>query len=113
MKVLKLVSSYFIWVIISLISALGYMRIILGPKPEPSTGIMKMFDWVYGFVMMRVGFIIGMIILFIFILIDNFYFKKSFKNNKKLFSIRFLTIIVITVIVGTIHYWLEKVIDVI
>ncbi|WP_308993833.1 hypothetical protein QLS71_010170 [Mariniflexile litorale] len=113
MNILKQILIYLIWTFISLLSAFGYMRIILGPKPKPSTGFMKMFDWTYGVAMLHVGSIIGSIIALLYIIIDVFYLKKRLKNNSKRMMIRFIIILIITLIVGTTHYIFEKVIDII
>ena len=113
MSILKRILSYFIWTLIAFLCAFGYMRIILGAKPKPSTGIMILFDWVYGYALVYVGSIIGSIIAFLYIIIDVFYLNKKLKSRANSTIIRLLIVIIITVIVGTTHYLLEKVIDVI
>ncbi|WP_139327720.1 hypothetical protein [Zobellia uliginosa] len=89
------------------------MRIILGPKPKPSSGILKMFDWVYGVSLFHVGLVIGSIIAFLFIIINHFYLKKSFATNANRSLIRLLVILILALIVGTTHYICEEVIDII
>lgn len=113
MKILKQLLVYLVWIIISLLGGIGYMRMVLGPKPEPSNGIMRIFDWVYGAALFEVGSMIGGIIALLFILLDIFYLKKKLKNNRNSILIRLLSIIIIIVLVGTTHFILEKVIDVI
>ncbi|WP_445711974.1 hypothetical protein [Flavobacterium sp.] len=113
MCILKQIGTYLIWIVLSLFMAFGYMRIILGPKPKPSTGLMIMFDWVYGVAILHVGAIIGSIIALLYILIDIFYLKKKLKNNSKRTIIRLFIVTVITFIVGITHYICEKVIDII
>ena len=113
MTILKRILNYLIWSILSFLSAFGYMRIILGPKPEPSTGWMKIFDSVYDIAMLNVGVILGSIIALLYILIDVFYLKQKLKNNTLNLFIRFLTLIAIISIVSITHYIIEKVIDII
>lgn len=113
MTIQKQILHYLIWTIISFLGAFGYTRIILGPKPEPSTGVMKYFDGIYLLVMYHVGIVIGCIIAILFILIDVFYLRKKLKNNPKSVAIRFLVIVIITFVLGTTHYVCEKVIDII
>lgn len=89
------------------------MKIILGPQPNPSTGFMRIFDWLYEYVLVHIGLIIGSIIALLYILIDVFYLNKRLKNNSYSTIIRFLIVMTIAIVVGTTHYVLEKVIDVI
>jgi len=113
MKFLKQSLVYLIWVILALLLGIGYMWILLGPKGEVSTGFMHIFDLIYDLALVSIGLIAGSVIAFLFILIDIFYLKKKLKDNTKSTRIRFLILLIITVIVGVTHYVLEKVIDVI
>ncbi len=113
MTLLKQILNYLIWAIFSFLFAFGYMRIILGPKPEPSTGWMKLFDWIYDISMLNLGLILGSIIALFYIFIDLFYLKQKLKSNAFSPFVRFLTLIAITGIVGIIHYVAEKIIDII
>ncbi|MDO6519178.1 hypothetical protein [Zobellia uliginosa] len=89
------------------------MRIILGPTPKPSSGILKMFDWAYEVALFHVGSVIGSIIAFLFIIINHFYLKKRLAANANRSLIRFLVILILALIVGTTHYICEEVIDII
>jgi len=114
MRVLKRILNYFIWTLIAFISAFGYTRIILGPKPEEDTGFLTfIFSLIYKFGFVRIGLIIGSIIALLFILIDVFYLNKRLNNSARSTIIRFLIVIGITMMIAAIHYILEKVIDVI
>lgn len=114
MKILKQILNYVMWTLIALLSAFGYTRIILGPIPEPTTGF---FDFIFYIIYMvglpRLVLIIGGIIALLYILTDIFYLRKKLKHNSKRIIIRFLVILMITIVVGIIHYMLEKVIDII
>ena len=112
-SVVKQLFNYCFWAVMSFLAAFGCMRIMLGPRPESSKGFMRIFDFIYDIVMIELVPIIGGIIAFLYILIDIVYLKKKLKNNSKSILLRFLTIIIITLIVGTTHYLLEKVIDII
>ena len=113
MTILKQIINYFIWSLIAFLSAFVYVRIILGPKTESSSAFMVMFGWFYEYAFIYIGLIIGSIIFLLFILIDIFYLKKKLKTGISSLFIRFFIIIFITVFVGSMHYILEKVIDVI
>lgn len=113
MNILKQTLSYLIWTLVSFIVALVYMRIILGPQPEASNLLMLIFHLSYEYAFIHIGAIIGFIIAFLFILLDKFYLIKKLKNNGKGTLIRFFVILLISSLVGIIHYILEKVIDVI
>ncbi|MCG8183455.1 hypothetical protein [Tenacibaculum piscium] len=114
MKLVYQIRDYFFWVILSLLSGIGYMRIVLGAKPKSSSiGILNVFDWIYDVVLFHVGLSIGSIIALLYVILDVFYLKKKFKNKAKLTRIRFLFFSIIVIIVGVIHHVLEKIIDVI
>ncbi len=74
---------------------------------------MKIFDGIHDLVLLYVGSIIGAIVAVLYILFDIFYLKKKLENNSRPRLIRFITIIIITTIVGVTHYILEKVVDII
>ncbi len=111
MSILKQLLHYFIWILVSFLFAVGYTRIILGPKP--STDFIKPFDWLYILVLQHLGLVIGSMIAVIFILIDVFYLKEKLKNNSNAIPNRFLVILIITFILGITHYVCEKIIDII
>lgn len=113
MTVLKQFLAYFFWILISILSGIGYMRIVLGPKPKPSEGFMKLIDWTYEVALIQVGTIIGAFIALIFILLNTLYLNKKLEENSTKNIIRFITILIITFVVGSTHYFLEKVIDII
>jgi len=115
MKILKQILVYLIWTVIALLIGIGYMRIILGagPKEETYGYFTFLVELLYNYGLIHVGLIIGSIIALLFILLDIFYLKKKLESNLKSTSIRFITLLVITIVVGVIHYILEKVIDVI
>jgi len=113
MKIFKQLRYYLFWIIICLLGGLAHMRIVLGPPPKPSKGIMKMFDWIYGVSLVHVGLVVGGIIALLFIVLDIYYLKKKLKDNPKKMGIRFLVVLALTAVVGITHYILEKVVDVI
>jgi hypothetical protein len=114
MSTFKRILTYFAWAIISLLSVFVYMRIILGAKPEESESFFKIiFRLFYEYAFIYIGLIIGSVVAFLFILIDVFYLNKRLKNNMKATVFRFFIVILITILVGIIHYVLEKVINVI
>ncbi|OUS02830.1 hypothetical protein A9Q86_01920 [Flavobacteriales bacterium 33_180_T64] len=109
---LKRSLSYLIWVVLSLLFGVGYMRLLLGSAiKEPKTALSYLLSMFFYFGIFRVGLIIGGIIALLFILIDAFYLKKKLDNKTNL--IRFIVLLIITMFVVVIHYTLEKVIDII
>ncbi len=104
--------SYFIWILVSFLLAALYVKIILGAKPESSSDFNKILLWLYQHVFLLVSFVLGSFNAFIFVLIDMFYLKKS-TFGIKLTVIRLFALVLVTTTSGIIHYFLEKVIDVI
>lgn len=113
MSILKQIRTYLIWVCVSFLCALVYTRIILGPKPKPATGIAHLLEVLYDFAQLYLVGRIGAIIALLFIIIDVLYLKNKLKSNSKNIGIRFLVMIVISIVLGAIHYVCEKVIDII
>jgi hypothetical protein len=114
MPIVKQILSYCIWVLIAFISAFAYTRLILGPKPDESANFfMFIYSLIYNFGFIRIGLIIGSIISILYILLDVFYLKKRLIKTKYATLIRLLILMGITVVLGLIHYILEKVLDVI
>lgn len=113
MTVLKRILTYTIWTLIAFIFAIVYMLIILGSKPEIDSGFQIVIDLFYIHIFLYIGLIIGSIIAFLFILMDAFYLRKRLSSNKNTIIIRLGIMLAITAFVGIVHYFLEKVIDVI
>lgn len=113
MKTLKQIFVYLIWVVVSLMLGIGYMRIILGPREKPTTILSFIFNLIYDLGLFHVGIRIGLIIAFLYVLLDVFFLKKKLKYTIKTVGIRFMILLAITCIVAIIHYILEKVIDII
>lgn len=110
---IKQIVVYLKWIVLSLIIGLTYMWILIGPTERSSNAFTYLLNIFYSYGVFYVGTIIGLLIAFTFILLDNFYLKKKLKNNAHGAFIRFIFLLMIAVIVGVIHYILEKVIDII
>ncbi|WP_415374710.1 hypothetical protein [Patiriisocius sp. Uisw_017] len=89
------------------------MRIILEARQEPSLGFNYFLDLFYEYAFFHIGAMIGCVIALLFIIADVFYFNKKLKNVKDSTLIRFIIIVILTIILGILHYVLEKVADVI
>ena len=113
MSILNRILKYFIWSQVSMILAILYMRIVIGPKPESTSRLEEVLDWMHYYIILYVGSIVGAIVAFLYIIIDIFYLEGKLKNNPKRTLIRFCTVVALTFVVGVSHYLLEKVIDVI
>ncbi|WP_445723720.1 hypothetical protein [Flavobacterium sp.] len=101
------------WIILSLFAGITYMRLLLGKIPDENSykGLGFFLNLFYSFGILYFGLILGFSIAVLFFLIDHFLLRKKLNNNSLL--IRFLTLFVITLTIGIIHYILEKVLDVI
>ena len=114
MRLFKIIISYFCWICIAILFAYGYMFLILGPIPEPSNGFIDIIGFIiYQVALLRVGPILAGIIAALYLLVDIFYLQKKLKEHSKKRVIRFLVMFIIAIVVGFVHYMLEKVIDVI
>ena len=109
----KRILNYLGWLVVAIILGFLHMRIILGSSPKSNDGGIQFLNGIHDFVLLYVGAIIGSIIAVIFILFDIFYLNNKLQGNSKATLFRFLIISIIAVIVGSTHYVLEKVIDVI
>lgn len=83
------------------------------PSEKNPNGFGFFLNVFYHYSLISVGLIIGGIIAVFFILVEYFILKKKLGNNRNILLIRSLTLLLITLAVGIVHYILEKVIDVI
>lgn len=113
MNLLKQIVCYLTWSIIAIVFGIVYMRIVLGANITTANGIGYLFSLFYNWGLFHIGVIVGVVITILFILIDVFYLKKKQQNNLQLTITRLACLIIIAMFVGTIHYMLEKVIDII
>ena len=113
MQKIKNITTYFLWTILSIVCAFAYLRIVLGTVPTPTTDIGEAVFYTLAFFALQLGLILGFIIALVFVLTDIFYLKKKLENKPFKILIRFGVILSITVLVGIIHYILEKVVNVI
>ncbi|WP_131248818.1 hypothetical protein [Aquimarina atlantica] len=110
---MKQLVTYIVWMILSLALGIVYMRILLGPNKVPSEGLWYLFHIFYNLGLLHIGARIGGVIALLFIISDVFYLKKKLKNNIQATLTRFMLLLGIAMIVGGVHYILEKVVDVI
>ncbi len=110
---LKRVLEYVLWALAAQLLGIGYMYLVLGSVPDDTTLISFIFSKIYFIGLVQVGGTIGAILAVIFILFDLFYLKRKWPPSKSLFGIRFLSMLVILLVIGIIHYLLEKTFDVI
>ncbi|EDP70560.1 hypothetical protein FBALC1_07373 [Flavobacteriales bacterium ALC-1] len=110
---LKQIFVYLKWVILSLIIGLTYIWILIGPTEKSTNAFTYLLNIFYGYGVLYIGTIFGLVVAFIFVLLDNFYLKKKLKNSAYGTFIRIGVLLMVAVIVGVIHYILEKVVDII
>lgn len=113
MKKIKIVLNYVVWILLALLSGLVYMRLLLGPKLEATNVFSTIVNIYYDIALLQIGAFIGGIIAILFLIVDYFYLKKRIKTSSRLIFFRFILLFCSMVVVGFIHYLLEKIIDVI
>lgn len=90
------------------------MRLLLGSPSEINyKGFDVLFGIFYHYALVYVGTIVGSCIAVFFIIIDYFLLRKKLSTNFNSTLIRILILLLITIFIGIIHYFLEKVVDVI
>lgn len=110
---LKKILGYVLWALAALFLGIGYMYLILGSAPEETTVVSFIVSKIYFIGLFQVGGIIGAILAVVFIVFDVFYLKKKYEPSKPPLIIRVFSMLVILVVLGTLHYLLEKTFDVI
>lgn len=110
---IKRILNYLGWTIVAILLGFLHMRIVLGPGPESDNSGIQFLNGIHDFVLLYVGAIIGCIIAFIFILFDVFYLNNKLQGNNKATLFKFIIIIAIAIIVGSTHYFLENIAQVI
>jgi len=117
MRILKHILTYLLWTVLSLLIGIGYMRLVwrlvLGPDVVSKEGLGYLWYLFFTVGTIQVGLWVGGAIALCFVLLDVFYLRKKLKNNPKKTLIRLAALLFITVLVAIVHYFLEKVIDVI
>lgn len=114
MKVIKAIFVYLIWILIAMILGIVYMRLLLGENNFVKDSVTGHFFTVfYHWGIFYVGITIGIITAFLFIMTDVLFVKKKLNNKSKLTFTRIKVLLTIFTMVTILHYFLEKVIDVI
>lgn len=113
LKKVKQLTKYSLWCIVSIFIAISYLTLIIKPYELATEGIDFLLFVFYGHGIIFVGSIIGLVIAFLFVILDVFYLRKKLVNKKNSMLIRFSVLLVISVFVAVLHYLLEKVIDMI
>jgi uncharacterized membrane protein YjjP (DUF1212 family) len=106
MKILKTITNYLIWLLISTFSGMGCMRIELG-MPNEATGFFAILNGLDESIMIWIGGFIGLISFIPFVLIDIYYIKRKIETRPIQNVIRMFTVIILTIIITLIHYVLE------
>ncbi|HCX25114.1 MAG: hypothetical protein CMB80_14770 [Flammeovirgaceae bacterium] len=112
-QIVKELITYAAWSMLALLLGMVYMRLVLGPNDTSEEGFWYLLHLFYDIGLVYVGFWIGVAIALCFVLLDVFFLRKKMTINPKNTVLRLVIMMVIAVIIGIIHYLLEKVIDVI
>lgn len=113
MKLLKQIFIYVTWIIIAQFLSAIYVLSLLGLPQNEFTGVLHLIDIFLNLGAFYLSLIIGSIIAVLFLLLDVFYLKKKLNNDFKSMVSRIAILLGITIIVGVVHYVLEKQIDII
>lgn len=115
MKVIKEFLNYSIWIILSLVLGILYIRLIIReiPNEDDYRGLGFFLNVFYNYGIFYLGLIVGGIIALLFIVTDVFLLKKRLSNNLQSNLVKSTVLVLIAFIVFIFHYFLEKVIDVI
>lgn len=110
MKAITAITKYLIWLLLSVFSGMGWMRIEL-VKPIEATGFFAILNGLDKSIMIWIGGFIGLISFIPFVLIDLFYIQRKIgtKLNKNI--TRILSVFILTAIVTLIHYVLEFILN--
>lgn len=109
----KILLGYAFWLIGALALGICYMYLVLGAAPEPDSFIGIVGSQIYFFVLTRIGVIIGGIVFLLFLALDITLFTSKIKSFQQLMAVRIFALLVLTTIVGLIHYLMEKTLDLI
>lgn len=109
----KVIFHYVLWTLAALILGVGYMWMILGPAPEETDLLSFLFSRLQLWGLMHIGLAIGAIVAALFILFDSLYLKKKCAPSSPKFSVRAIALFLIFLLVGAVHYLLEKPLDLI
>ncbi|OUL60535.1 hypothetical protein [Flavobacterium sp. AJR] len=110
MKVTITIIKYVIWLLLSILSGMVWMRIELG-KPIDATSFFSIFNALYGFIIIWIGGFIGLVSFIPFVLIDLYYIKRKIQTKLNQNIARILAIIILSGIITLIHYVLEFTLD--
>ncbi|PZX93698.1 hypothetical protein DOS84_09850 [Flavobacterium aquariorum] len=110
MKILATIIKYLIWLLISVFSGMGWMRIELG-KPTRATNFFTIFNGLDESIIIWIGEFIGLISFIPFILIDLYYIKRNIEIKRNQNIVRIFAILIISAIVTLIHYALEFILN--
>ncbi|MCB9257336.1 MAG: hypothetical protein H6579_09415 [Chitinophagales bacterium] len=113
MKLIRQILSYCLWALVACCLAFAYVRMLLGPKLVATNSLMEIYNWIHQYALVHMAALIGGLITLLFILFDVFFLKTKLQNNGKAIFFRFVSLLAITSFVALLHYFLEKVIDVI
>jgi len=113
LALIKHILTYLFWIVLSFLFGMIYMRLVLGPNDVSEDGYWYLLHLFFDIGLLHVGFWVGVVIASCFLVLDVFYLRKKLKNNPQKITIQLVVLLVITVSVAIVHYFLEKVIDVI
>ena len=114
-KLRKPLLFYTTWILIALVLGLVYTKLLVGDLPSDDSygGLGVLLRVFYNYSLLYIGLSIGGIIAILFVLLEVLYLCKVLEYSFKNRVFRFGIVVCITLLVGALHYVLEKVIDII
>lgn len=113
MKIVKQLIAYIIWTSIAVLLSIGYLRYMLGPPFKETSSFFEFLNFFINIFTLEIGIRVGLVLAFIFILLDHFYLKKKLENSTNKTIKRFIILVSIALVIAICHYVLEDVFDVI
>ena len=108
MKTVKIILFYLIYTLLSISLSMFQIYLEIGSRPNS-----KLAGSLHDFIIISVGTILGLITAIPFFIINHFVLKRQIKEPWKLIVIQIITLVVTSLIVHKIHYFLEFDIDLI
>lgn len=106
MKVITTITKYLIWLLLSIFSGMGWMRIELGKSIE-ATGFLAVLNGLDKSIIIWIGGFIGSISFIPFVLIDLFYIQRKIGTKLNQNITKIFSVFILTGIAALIHYVLE------
>ncbi|NHN26836.1 hypothetical protein FIA58_014215 [Flavobacterium jejuense] len=108
MKIVKTILFYLIYTLLSISLSMLQIHLEIGSRPNS-----KFAGSLHDFIIISIGTVLGLITAILFFIINHFGLKSKIKELWKMIAIQIITLVIISLIIHKIHYFLEFGLDVI